>query len=206
MIRAVAALGFVFCGALACACGLLILAGPATADVVTADFNNWYGIPTSSSGGELTLTLNGDGTVGAIATSFVGPIFGVAIDSGLHFSESNFPSDYFETNWWLTSWGDYATGLAELVYHSASSVSWTIGAPGQFTSVQQLLGGSDSSYDFWMAVCTNGYDCYSPTPLTANATVAATPLPAALPLFATGLGAMGLFGWRRKRKAQAVAA
>jgi hypothetical protein len=33
-----------------------------------------------------------------------------------------------------------------------------------------------------------------------------TPLPAALPLFATGLGAMGLFGWRRKRKAVAVAA
>jgi len=32
------------------------------------------------------------------------------------------------------------------------------------------------------------------------------PLPAALPLFATGLGALGIFGWRRKRKAQAVAA
>jgi hypothetical protein len=32
----------------------------------------------------------------------------------------------------------------------------------------------------------------------------ATPLPAALPLFATGLGAMGLIGWRRKRKAQAA--
>ena len=30
-----------------------------------------------------------------------------------------------------------------------------------------------------------------------------TPLPAALPLFATGLGALGLLGWRRKRKAQA---
>ena len=27
-----------------------------------------------------------------------------------------------------------------------------------------------------------------------------TPLPAALPLFATGLGALGLFSWRRKRK------
>jgi hypothetical protein len=25
-------------------------------------------------------------------------------------------------------------------------------------------------------------------------------LPAALPLFATGLGALGLLGWRRKRK------
>jgi hypothetical protein len=31
------------------------------------------------------------------------------------------------------------------------------------------------------------------------------PLPAALPLFATGLGAMGLLDWRRKRKAQATA-
>jgi hypothetical protein len=30
---------------------------------------------------------------------------------------------------------------------------------------------------------------------------AATPLPGALPLFATGLGALGLLGWRRKRKA-----
>lgn len=28
----------------------------------------------------------------------------------------------------------------------------------------------------------------------------AVPLPAALPLFATGLGALGFFGWRRKRK------
>ena len=33
----------------------------------------------------------------------------------------------------------------------------------------------------------------------------AAPLPAALPLFATGLGALGLLGWRRKRRAQAVA-
>ncbi len=33
-----------------------------------------------------------------------------------------------------------------------------------------------------------------------------TPLPAALPLFATGLGALGLLGWRRKKKASAIAA
>jgi hypothetical protein len=37
-------------------------------------------------------------------------------------------------------------------------------------------------------------------------TVAATPLPAALPLFASGLGAMGLFGWRRKRRNAATRA
>ena len=35
---------------------------------------------------------------------------------------------------------------------------------------------------------------------------ATTPLPAALPLFASGLGALGLLGWRRKRKAAALAA
>ena len=34
----------------------------------------------------------------------------------------------------------------------------------------------------------------------------AAPLPAALPLFATGLGLMGLLGWRRKRKGAAIAA
>jgi outer membrane lipase/esterase len=36
--------------------------------------------------------------------------------------------------------------------------------------------------------------------------VVTTPLPAALPLFATGLGVLGLLGWRRKRKAAATAA
>jgi hypothetical protein len=33
-----------------------------------------------------------------------------------------------------------------------------------------------------------------------------TPLPAALPLFASGLGALGLLGWRRKRKNTAAIA
>jgi hypothetical protein len=41
---------------------------------------------------------------------------------------------------------------------------------------------------------------------TLDVGVAATPLPTALPLFGGGLGAIGLLGWRRKRKAQAVAA
>ena len=36
------------------------------------------------------------------------------------------------------------------------------------------------------------------------ASVSQVPLPAALPLFATGLGALGLLGWRRKRKALAA--
>jgi len=39
-----------------------------------------------------------------------------------------------------------------------------------------------------------------------NFRVFETPLPATLPLFATGLGALGLLGWYRKRKAAAVSA
>jgi hypothetical protein len=47
-------------------------------------------------------------------------------------------------------------------------------------------------------------DSFNPTytsPIYAPLIIAneVTPLPTALPLFATGLGAMGLIGWRRKR-------
>jgi hypothetical protein len=51
------------------------------------------------------------------------------------------------------------------------------------------------------------YHFYSPQ-FTAGGTIslATTPLPATLPLFAGGLGAMGLFGWRKKRKSVAAAA
>jgi hypothetical protein len=41
--------------------------------------------------------------------------------------------------------------------------------------------------------------------LSGSLTPTPTPLPAALPLFATGLGALGLLGWRRKRKARTAA-
>ena len=43
------------------------------------------------------------------------------------------------------------------------------------------------------------------SPANPIATLATTPLPATLPLFATGLAALGLLGWRRKRKAAALA-
>jgi hypothetical protein len=58
-----------------------------------------------------------------------------------------------------------------------------------------------------------GYDMYvsngGAVPILFSLSMApvdATPLPAALPLFATGLGALGLLGWRRKRKAAAALA
>jgi hypothetical protein len=43
-----------------------------------------------------------------------------------------------------------------------------------------------------------------PYQMLVTGNVATTPLPAALPLFASGLGALGLVSWRRKRKARAA--
>jgi hypothetical protein len=44
------------------------------------------------------------------------------------------------------------------------------------------------------------------TTFTATIEPDATPLPGALPLFASGFGALGLLGWHRKRKATTAAA
>jgi hypothetical protein len=50
----------------------------------------------------------------------------------------------------------------------------------------------------------NNTGCSPITLGSFSASLAATPLPAALPLFATALGGLGFLGWRRKRKAQSV--
>jgi hypothetical protein len=52
----------------------------------------------------------------------------------------------------------------------------------------------------------NGFPVNAQIVVDFQNVVGTTPLPAALPLFAGGLGAMGLIGWRRKRKAAAIAA
>jgi PEP-CTERM motif len=54
----------------------------------------------------------------------------------------------------------------------------------------------------------NGQSPYIPYILSGDVvgtTVTSTPLPSTFPLFAIGLGGLGLLGWRRKRKAQLAA-
>jgi len=55
---------------------------------------------------------------------------------------------------------------------------------------------SDPAPGFWCA----GVNCNGDTGPVSS--WSETPLPAALPLFATGIGGLGLLGWRRKRKTQ----
>ena len=104
-------------------------------------------------------------------------------------------------------------------YHSldqtGDSLQITLGTPANLASLT-IYGRGDccQERDVYNVTIANsasqilysgtGLDASSNGFVTVTFDVAATPLPAALPLFATGLGAMGLFGWRRKRKAQAV--
>ena len=64
------------------------------------------------------------------------------------------------------------------------------------SSLQPGLNGILQNHHIW----------FDPNLVVVPPTPGDTPLPAALPLFATGLGALGLLGWRRKRKAAALAA
>lgn len=76
------------------------------------------------------------------------------------------------------------------------TATFTVGATPYNTwylpySTNGVQSHTDFGGDFWATAANN---------------VSATPLPAALPLFASGLGALGLFGLRRKRRAKAVVA
>jgi len=60
--------------------------------------------------------------------------------------------------------------------------------PNQFLATDRIQFGQSSTSPFVIPTLDIGE----------------VPLPSALPLFATGLGALGLLGWRRKRKALAA--
>ena len=80
------------------------------------------------------------------------------------------------------------------------------------------VGSGNTPGGLWSLFFGNGVNGGDPNTLyftegingEANGLFAAiqseTPLPAALPLFVTGLGTLALFGWRRKKKAAAFAA
>lgn len=65
------------------------------------------------------------------------------------------------------------------------------------------LLGADQLQGIWIGEGLSGGDTGADS-LTVNS-LTITPIPAALPLFATGLGGLGFLGWRRKKKAALAA-
>ncbi len=67
-----------------------------------------------------------------------------------------------------------------------------------------LFGFSDTTGLLSVSVANNNsVGNYAFDDVITGGSLAPVPLPAALPLFASGLGILGLFGWRRKRVAAA---
>ena len=107
------------------------------------------------------------------------------------------------------AWAIDDTGVLELNGHIIS----TLASDGFSWGVLNAFSVSGSSGDFLSgtnvlsAVLTTNDDFFEGTNVqvsgTADALVSATPIPAALPLFAGGLGLMGFLARRRKRHAAA---
>jgi len=67
-------------------------------------------------------------------------------------------------------------------------------------------GTTNDWYSFALSTINLGMRVTEPGDWIRVVTVSAVPVPAALPLFGTGLGILGFLGWRRRRKAAASAA
>ena len=164
---------------------------PVQAATFTFSFNNVNGAVNGTVSGMIVLP-NGNGTFAASSLSITG--FPSALNLGappINFvppvnensftvSNGNITSGHFNAN----INGNTAFLLASLVFGNAGA----------------------SALDLLNCACFGTQGVRDTSSSTLTFAVAATPLPAALPLFATGLGVLGLLGWRRKRKAAALAA
>ena len=116
----------------------------------------------------------------------------------------------------ITGPGFYQDGGADRIFSLELQLDgvWTVigsSDPGDGPFSHELLSDVDAPLLFASALVTGiGFFVDVPVDFAFNDltrtqftfdTVAETPLPAALPLFGTGLGVIGLFGWRKRRRA-----
>lgn len=112
-----------------------------------------------------------------------------------------------------TTLGQLGTFSTEMLLLNLSAVgvlireSPTLQSTGQ-TKIEDIGGGLfkiTSFFDVFTELSLDGGQNWIPSTDSTHVDLANIPLPAALPMFATGLGVLGLLGWRRKRKAAAAA-
>jgi hypothetical protein len=73
-------------------------------------------------------------------------------------------------------------------------------------TIATLLFMSDGAGHALLSIAQTSLSPSKASPIIDDVQISTTPLPGAAPRFATGLGALSLLGWRRKRKAAVAAA
>ena len=142
------------------------------------------------SAGEVTLSLNGNGTIAVNVYTAPSTLLGFALNSPTNLTISGLTSPAEKTGW-SDDFGSQPTGLG-CSPACGSDVSFTI--DGSYTSVYQVLGGSGSSVDFFLYI-TNGVNQYG-----ADAPLSPVPEPSSFLLL--GTGALGLLGALRRKLAR----
>lgn len=162
-------------------CAAFVLIGTAHADSVIGNFNLLEDGTQIASVGEISLALNGNGTITASATSYYSALIGIGINTLGDAPESDFsptqPDNMF--GWGSTGGGLYATGF--LCTSCGNTLTWTIGNPGGYSSISQFINGT-APYTFFLY--TDGAEYF------ANAV--AVPEPASLALMPVGLIVLGI--------------
>jgi hypothetical protein len=140
------------------------------------------------------------------ANGYVASIFGSGPGlTGIGSSGQPFPSFLIDP----TNVGPNNIWLGELIGVFTNSAGVIVGTPFAIGNGPLALSNPAGATQIELGVNDDIYADNTGALLisvSANSISSQTPLPAALPLFATGLGALGLLGWRRKRKAALAAA
>jgi hypothetical protein len=161
--------------------------------------------------------LPGAGTAGALGQDYENPTttssgaYGgevVALRVNVDFSAAGFlpgTSGLPFGNLYLTGFGPALAGLNGMTVSQFLTLNETLlgGGSGIYTIFDIDLLGDQLNTAFDPSSDFNFADAHL---TVTNPNLSATPLPSALPLFATGVSALGLFGWRRKRTSAAIAA
>jgi|ERR1035437_5356988 hypothetical protein len=203
-------------------CGLLALGVGSSAHAGTIIYTGYYDLPPPTGGNPNTLP---DPWYGSTNTTFLGSSSQATAadpDEAAVLIQNTGPAavtlSQGATVGGFTLWdtligaGGLSIGAGDYVILSGTTSSNMDGSDGIFSNSLVKLTINGTLYSF-----TDSTNALIGSPIgSANETIpwtqigdisatSATPLPAALPLFATGLGALGLLGWRRKKKAAALA-
>src|SRR3974390_1894208 len=153
------------------------------ASAATLPFNFSFTVP-GASGYTVMGTLTVD-TVAGDATSVVVTSNTAGFGTGQYFGSALFSNSFTVSGGTITAYSFQSDGG----FHGPPNVTCCT-----LTMFSSPVGAGLSDLPFTTGTIAGVSVAFTPP-------VSSVPLPATLPLFATGLGALGLLGWRRKRKA-----